>query len=83
KVIAESIGVGSLRNVEPQYGFVARELHFTEDKEIKALQNDKKCCPPILRRSAPDTAEDYKNDFRNAPASSIVTLSSNTINTAP
>jgi len=58
-----------------------------------------KCCPPILKqmRSAPDTAEDYKNDFgflgpslcqavvkvRNAPASSIVTLSSSTINTAP
>ncbi|KRK02370.1 transcription initiation factor TFIID subunit 6 isoform X1 [Drosophila yakuba] len=58
-----------------------------------------KCCPPILKqmRSAPDTAEDYKNDFgflgpslcqavvkvRNAPASSIVTLSSNAINTAP
>ncbi|XP_017034519.1 transcription initiation factor TFIID subunit 6 isoform X2 [Drosophila kikkawai] len=58
-----------------------------------------KCCPPILKqmRAAPDTAEEYKNDFgflgpslcqavvkvRNAPATSIVTLSSNTINTAP
>ncbi|XP_030380869.1 transcription initiation factor TFIID subunit 6 [Scaptodrosophila lebanonensis] len=58
-----------------------------------------KCCPPILKqmRNAPDIAEEYKNDFgflgpslcqavikvRNAPATSIVTVSSNTINTAP
>ncbi|XP_023179190.2 transcription initiation factor TFIID subunit 6 isoform X2 [Drosophila hydei] len=58
-----------------------------------------KCCPPILKqmRGAPDIAEEYKIDFgflgpslcqavvkvRNAPANSTVTLSSNSINTAP
>ncbi|XP_070136202.1 transcription initiation factor TFIID subunit 6 isoform X2 [Drosophila bipectinata] len=57
-----------------------------------------KCCPPVLKqmRNPPDSAEEYKADFgflgpslcqavvkvRNAPAT-IVTLSSNTINTAP
>ncbi|XP_022231171.2 transcription initiation factor TFIID subunit 6 isoform X2 [Drosophila obscura] len=57
-----------------------------------------KCCPPILKqmRAHPDIADEYKSDFgflgpslcqavvkaRNAPAS-IVTISSNAINTAP
>ncbi|XP_017842210.1 transcription initiation factor TFIID subunit 6 isoform X2 [Drosophila busckii] len=58
-----------------------------------------KCCPPILKqmRSAPDAAEEYKNDYgflgpslcqavikvRNSPASSAITLASTSISTAP